>query len=73
MKLRGCEPGEVMKPARVLLEKDGKTFGGPVTFPAGFLPPGPGEDWDDRHVVVSGRVGASDNTWDEVILSIAER
>ena len=73
LKLRACEPGEAVKPVRVLLEKGGKAFGGQVTFPAGFLPPGPGEVWDDRYLVVSGRIGAGDNTWDEVILTVAER
>ena len=72
MRLRACGPGEVMKPVRVLLEKDGKPFGGPVTYPAGFLPPSPGENWDDKYVIASGRLGAGDNTWDEVILSIKE-
>lgn len=73
MRIRACIPGETMKPVRVLLEKGGKRFGGPVTYPAGSLPPGPGEEWDDRHVVVDGRVGVSDDTWDEVILSIKEK
>jgi hypothetical protein len=73
IRLRACRPGEAMKPVRVLLEKDGKPFGGPVTIPAGTLPPAPGEEWDDRHVVVDGRVGVGDDTWDEVILRIKEK
>ena len=72
MRIRGWWPGEAMKFVRVLLEKDGKPFGGPVTYPVGFLPPNTGENWDDKHVVASGRFGAGDEKWDEVILSIKE-
>jgi len=66
-------PGERMKPIRVLLEKGGQRFGGPITFPADSLPPGPGKDFDERHVVVDAKAGVSDDTWDEVILTIKEK
>ena len=72
MRTRPCRPGEAMKPVRVLLEKDGKPFARPVTYPAGYLPPAAGKNWDEKHVVVGGRLGAGDDTWDEVILSIKE-
>ena len=61
-----------MKPIRVLLEKDGKPYGRPASCPVGFAPPDIGEMWDNKHVVVSGRHGTGDDTWDEVILTIRE-
>jgi hypothetical protein len=72
MRIRVCKPGEAMKPVRVLVEKNGSPLRGPVTYPAGYLPPSPGEYWDEKHVVASGRLGAGDDTWDEVILEIKE-
>jgi hypothetical protein len=73
MKIRACRPGERMKPVRVLLEKDGNRYGGPVTIPEGFLPPTVGEEWDEKHVVVGARSGINDDTWDEVLLTIQEK
>ena len=75
MRIRTCRGGETMKPARVLLEKDGKRWGGPVTYADGWLPPAPGEKWDEdgKYIVVNGRLGQGDDTWDEVILTITEK
>jgi len=74
MKLRVSNPGEPMKPIRVLLEKDGKPCG-EVTYPAGWTPPDIGESLDfanKKHVVVSGRSGMGDAIHDEIILTIKE-
>jgi hypothetical protein len=74
MKLRVSNAGEPMKPIRVLLEIDGKPYGSVTTYPAGWTPPDVGEAWeeDKKHVVVSGRPGVGDATWDEIILAIKE-
>jgi hypothetical protein len=74
MRIRTCYQGETMKPLRVLLEKDGRRFGGPVSYPVGWLPPAPGEKWDGdgKHTVVDGRLGNGDDTWDEVILTVRD-
>ena len=74
MKPRASNTAKPMKPIRVRLEKDGKPYGSVTTYPAGWTPPDVGEAWeeDKKHVVVSGRPGAGDATWDEVILVIKE-
>jgi hypothetical protein len=60
----------VDKSIRVLLEKDGKPFGGPVTFhgPAKLL--AIGNPWDDVYVIVDGRRGTDDEDFDEVVLIV---
>jgi len=60
----------VAKLIRVLLEKDGEPYGGPVRFygPTKLL--AIGNAWDDEHVIVDGRRGADDEECDEVILII---
>lgn len=58
------------KSIRVFLEKDGKPYGGPVTFvgPASLL--AIGNAWNDEYVIVDGRRGTDDEQFDEVILTI---
>lgn len=73
MKIRASIPGQPMKPVRVRLEKeDGKPYGCLTTYPAGWTPPDVGQSWDDDYVVVSGRPGTGDATYDEVILTVRE-
>jgi hypothetical protein len=60
------------KPVRVLLERDGKPYNGPITFAGPGHLPKPGDVWDDKHVVKSGRRGTDDAQFDEVILTIEQ-
>lgn len=73
MKPRAFKSGEPKKPIRVRLEKDGKPYGSVATYPLGWAPPDAGEPWNDRLMVVSGRLGVGDDEFDEVILTVESR
>jgi hypothetical protein len=62
----------LVRPIRLLLEKDGKPYGGPVTFHGPALLLAIGKPWDE-YVIVDGRRGTDDAEFDEVILTIAFR
>jgi hypothetical protein len=56
----------VAESIRVVLEKDGKRVGGPVTVHSPAQLPAKDRAWDE-YVIVDGRRGTDDEEFDEVI------